>query len=111
MSVGPVIFLVLFALATSVGLLIEGRRRDQQIKRSLQRMATTRVCDVADGAVVKIVGKLEYAQKTCEAPLSGRSCAFFSVLIDKGGRNGPLDLAPVEGGVDFLFATRQGPSG
>ena len=44
---------------------------------------------VGDGEVVKIVGLLGYSQEPLRAPISGRRCAFWEVVVERyhGGSN------------------------
>jgi hypothetical protein len=96
------------SVAMGVGLIVYFNQREQRIKRLLRQTPTTRVCNVVDGAVVKIVGTLEYAQPPQEAPLSGWACAFFSVIVEKQHRNGRTVLGRQETGVEFLVRDESG---
>jgi len=56
---------------------------DQKIRRALQRAPRVDICDAAAGQVVKIIGKVEPAGAQIQAPLSGRACVLYEVLVEE----------------------------
>ncbi len=53
------------------------------ILRKLKKSASRRIANITDGEYAKITGKVEYSGTPLTAPLSGRSCAYFHVLVEQ----------------------------
>lgn len=53
------------------------------VKRNLKKAAGKKISDFVSGDIAKIVGKVEYAGKPLVAPLSGRPCAYYYVLVEQ----------------------------
>jgi hypothetical protein len=53
------------------------------ILRKLKKSAAQRVANVTDGEFAKIIGKVEYTGTPLTAPLSGRTCAYYHVLVEQ----------------------------
>ena len=54
-------------------------------ERAIKKAAKRRVADVREGEEARIVGTVEI-EAPIAAPLSGRECAFWTVLIEAGER-------------------------
>jgi len=54
----------------------EGRAR-----RKLRKAPSRRIADVIDGEIVKVLGTLRYGERRLEAPLTGRPCAAWKVVV------------------------------
>ena len=58
------------------------------VRRKLKKAAGKKITDCVSGEIAKVVGKVEFVGKPLIAPLSGRPCAYYCVLIEKGsGKN------------------------
>ncbi|HZS38442.1 MAG TPA: hypothetical protein VFF06_16520 [Polyangia bacterium] len=66
---------------------------DARFKRALKTLAFTPMREARDGRVNKIAGTLEYAAAPLTAPLSGRACAWYEVIVEElKGRGGPRQI-------------------
>lgn len=65
--------------------------RESRVKRALRKARGKRIGDFVDGDSGKISGKVVFAGKTLRAPLSGRRCAYYHVVVEaqsSGGKGG-----------------------
>ena len=53
------------------------------VRRKLKKSIPKRISTVTNGEIAKIVGKVEIIDKPLTAPLSGRKCAYYYVLIEQ----------------------------
>ncbi len=53
------------------------------IVRKLKKAAGKKISDFISGDIAKVVGKVEYAGEPLTAPLSGRKCAHYYVLVEE----------------------------
>jgi len=53
------------------------------VKRKLKKTADKKISDFQSGDIAKVIGKVEFAGKPLKAPLSGRPCAYYYVLIEQ----------------------------
>jgi len=53
------------------------------IKRKLKKAIVKRISDFVSGDIAKVVGKVEYIGEPLIAPLSGRRCAYYYVLVEQ----------------------------
>ena len=58
--------------------------RDWWIRRQTRRLPVTPLDRVADGARVKIAGRVDVGHTPLEAPITGRPCAAWSVELQDG---------------------------
>jgi hypothetical protein len=87
-------------------LFMTDRRR---LNRTLHRIALTRIGDARDGRLIKIMGTLEYADSNLTGPLSGRSCAYYSVSVEEqAGRTGWSEILREEKGMPFRVRDETG---
>jgi hypothetical protein len=104
----------LAALGGAVGIVVArfAFTRERRIKRALKRVKPTAVREVHDGRVVKLVGQVAYSGRSIAAPLSGRACAFYSVVVEEfrhRGRHGRWhEIVREEKGIDFLVRDESG---
>lgn len=86
--------------------------RDRRIKRALRHVKTTPIRDAREGKAVKIVGTLEYAGRSIASPLSGRTCAYYAIVVEEyrsRGRSGAWhEIVREERGVDFRLRDDSG---
>jgi hypothetical protein len=78
----------------------------------LRALPATRIADVGDGQIVKVVGEVIYGHRTTASPLSRRRCAYYSVRVDQRVGSGLLaswlTLVGEAGGVDFYVRDDSG---
>ncbi|MGQ8337022.1 hypothetical protein ACUNWD_10765 [Sunxiuqinia sp. A32] len=53
------------------------------VKRKLKRATYRRFTEVRRGEIAKIVGNVEFIDQPLKAPLSGRTCAYYHVLVEQ----------------------------
>lgn len=53
------------------------------IKRKLKKAVGKKISDIISGEIAKVVGKVEFAGEPLTAPLSGRKCAYYYVLVEE----------------------------
>lgn len=84
---------------------------DQRAKRAIRAVAVSRIADVSDGERVRVVGQIE-VEAPVAAPLSGRACAYWRVLVEELRSNGKSSswhkLVDEHDGVDFLLRDSTG---
>jgi hypothetical protein len=56
---------------------------DQKIRRTLRGAPATRIADLGDGQLGKVVGRARGLTETLAAPISGRRCIYFSVTVEE----------------------------
>ncbi len=78
---------------------------DQKTRRAMRNVPRRSIRDVIEGEVARVVGKAEVAAPV-QAPLTGRSCAYWRVLVQQyrhRGRSGRWEtLVDEHDGVDFI---------
>jgi hypothetical protein len=103
----PVNFLALAAALAGAGLVLWSRfySQDARVRRALDGSGRVPMRDVRDGDVAKVVGALEYAGAPLTAPLSGRACACYVVIVDGsvGDEPGWGELVREERRQDFFL--------
>lgn len=70
LAIGAIIFFSLYYSKKAV------------IKRKLKKAVGKKISDLISGDIAKIVGKVEYVGEPLIAPLSGRRCAYYYVLVE-----------------------------
>lgn len=53
------------------------------IKRKLKKAVGKKISDIVSGEIAKVVGKVEFVGEPLIAPLSGRHCAYYFVLVEQ----------------------------
>jgi len=63
--------------------------RSAIVKRKLRNTGAKKMSEFRNGDVAKVAGTIKYAGKTLTAPLSGRKCVYYSILVEEksGGKN------------------------
>jgi hypothetical protein len=56
---------------------------NQKIRRALRSAPATRIADLGDDQLGKVVGRARGLTETLEAPISGRRCIYFSVTVEE----------------------------
>lgn len=58
------------------------------IKRKLKNAPFKRLSEFRDGNIAKIIGEVEFVDRKLTAPLSGRKCAYYHVLVEEEDSSG-----------------------
>ncbi|NVO09463.1 MAG: hypothetical protein HXX16_05825 [Bacteroidales bacterium] len=58
------------------------------IKRKLKKAVGKKISDIVSGEIAKVVGKVEFVGEPLIAPLSGRRCAYYYVLVEQQKSSG-----------------------
>ena len=95
----PIFFMAFGGFAALLPFLsVEARTR-----RALRRAPLVPIANAREGSVVKIRGRVRLIGVPLRAPLSGRSCAAYSVSIEECGSESNSHLFGDAGIVDFLI--------
>ena len=89
---------------------VHARAADQA---ALRRLAPTPIRQARDGKAVKIVGELVYAGRSIPSPLSQRTCAYYSIVVQeyrgRGARGGHWrEILREDNGIDFFVRDESG---
>ena len=81
---------------------------DRKIRRLLRTAPNRALADVADDAFVRVTGTVEpLDSRVLEAPLSGRICAYYSLVVLEPMRHGSLrrlrEVATEQSAIPFLL--------
>ena len=57
--------------------------RVARVRRAMREVPRTVVSAVRPGSMVKLVGRVRLAGEPLRAPLTGRPCAYFHVLVQR----------------------------
>jgi hypothetical protein len=102
-----VIWLVIIAVSLIVCGLIWYYSDEQKTKRAILSTPRVRLRDATEGAVAKVMGRVEYLTDPLTAPFSGRSCAYYLVTVQEyrsQGKSGSwVTIIRESDGVDFLI--------
>lgn len=80
----------------------------QRLLRSIRAAPRVSVADATDGTLVRIVGTLRGAGTLVRAPISGRTCAAFHVIVEEGGGKNWLCVAEEREAHEFLVEDASG---
>lgn len=81
-----------------------------RIKRKLKRATGKKITDFVSGEIAKVAGKIEYVGDPLVAPLSGRPCAYYYVLVEQkvsSGKSSSWEIL-IEEEVGGTFVIRDG---
>ncbi len=85
---------------------------DAATKRALRQLTRTRIEDLSDGAIAKVVGKLTLIGDPLTAPLSGRKCAYYCTTMEEQRGSGRsrtwVQIVREERVQDFLLSDGTG---
>ncbi len=86
--------------------------RDARVKRALGKVPRGKIGTAVEGAVVKVVGRIDYLGEPLTAPLSGLRCAHYELTIQEwrsSGRSGRWDtIVQQAASQDFLLRDGSG---
>ncbi|MBI3134646.1 MAG: hypothetical protein HYZ14_08250 [Bacteroidetes bacterium] len=58
------------------------------VRRNLKKAAGKKISQFFNGDIAKVVGQVEFVGEPLSAPLSGRPCAYYHVLVEQHVSNG-----------------------
>jgi len=105
---------IVVAVAAVVGLIVAGVyfSKNARIKRALRKVKAIPIAQVKDGAAAKVVGKLGCLGVPLRAPLTGRPCAYYEVVVEEHRRRGKhshwVTVIHERNLVDFLLRDQSG---
>lgn len=60
---------------------------ERRVKRALRSVVRSSIAKAEDGVPVKIFGRVKSSRRVLEAPVSGRTCLVYDVLVERGDRD------------------------
>jgi hypothetical protein len=72
--------------------------RYEKVKRQLDKTPEKKISDFKSGEVAKVVGNIKYIGKTLIAPLSGRKCVYYYILVEEHQYGQPSNNKVLNGG-------------
>lgn len=79
----PAFFILVPIAVAVVGLLIWWFSDKRKIKRALRNAERVAIADYPHGGLKRIVGRLSIEGNALQAPLSGRWCAAYEVIVQE----------------------------
>lgn len=79
---GVITFLVIFAIVVII-FVSSYFSRKAVVKRALRKAQEKRIGEFANGDSGKVVGEVVFAGETLAAPLSGRRCVYYHVIVEE----------------------------
>lgn len=111
---GPMIALFLVVPAIGVGLFIYSHyySRDAITRRTLAQAPKRAVAEATHGQLVRLGGRAQLFQESLQAPLSGRPCVHYLLVVEEyrsSGKSGRwVEVIREEVSVDFLLRDASG---
>lgn len=84
---GTVISILVIVVLTII-ILSKAFSKKTIVLRKLKRTPSKKIRDFRNGDMAKIVGEVEFTKLPLKAPLSGRECTYYYVLVEKQVSNG-----------------------
>lgn len=101
-----VFYLILIVgIIAIVGVISYYFSKKQRLLRELKKSAAIPVSRARQGDYVKIIGKAIGGNQSLKAPLSGRPCLYYYVLVEKKGDKSWHTYIEEEDGQDFFLET------
>lgn len=86
--------------------------RDVRARRKLARTPMQAIVDVVPGTITRLTGKIQPLAEQLTAPMSGRRCAYYLVLVEEYRSSGKsshwVEILREEESVDFLLHDNTG---
>lgn len=82
------IFIVVAAIAVIIIISIIFFNKKAIVKRNMKKTVRKPIYSYKNQEVAKVIGKVEFIGEPLIAPLSGRKCAYYHVLVQKKNSNG-----------------------
>lgn len=94
------------AVAVVIAIVVWWLSPDQRARRAMRATPRREIGDVIEGERARIVGTVHLTTEPVTAPLTGRPCAYWRVVVEehrRGGRSGRwVTLVDEHDGVDFV---------
>ncbi len=84
----PIIPLLVISAIAAVGAISYYFNNETKTRRELKKQKGKRIIDFNHAEVGKIVGRVKKIDQVLEAPLSGRPCVFYQVIVEKKVKSG-----------------------
>jgi hypothetical protein len=102
-----VITLVILAIGIVIVVVAWYFSDEQKTKRAIRDSPRAKIAEAQAGQVMRLTGRVSYLGEPVRAPLSGRACAYYEVIIQEyrsSGKSGSYVTVLCDpGGVDFLL--------
>ena len=95
----------IIAIIATVAILSYYFSKKQRVLRELKKSDAIPISRAKQGDYVKIIGKAIGGNQPLKAPLSGRSCLYYYVLVEKKGDKTWHTYIEEEDGQDFFLET------
>ncbi len=103
-SGNPALFILVLILALIVGGVSYYFSKGARIKRAIARIPKKNIRDVTNGDYVRLTGRISAIGEIIQAPLSGRECVYYSVIVEeKYGRQRWRKIAEEEVMADVIL--------
>ncbi len=79
---------IIFSTIAAIGVISHYFSKDSKIKRSLKNSPAKKISDFNHAEEGKIVGSARKINLTLNAPLSGRPCLFYQVIVEEKIKSG-----------------------
>jgi len=80
----PIIFILIALVVTGIIVFLSfWFTKKARVKRKLKKLPAQKIYSFTDGAIGKVSGKVELTGSPLIAPLSGRRCAYYHVLVEQ----------------------------
>jgi len=77
------IFLIFALVIISVAIICYYFSKKVVVKRMLKKAVGKKISDFQNGDIAKVIGKVEFVGDPLIAPLSGRQCAYYHILVEE----------------------------
>lgn len=82
------VFIIVFVAIGIVIFSIAFFNKNARIKRKLKKARIKRVSSFYTNDVAKVVGKVEFVDEPIRAPLSGRECSYYHIIVEQQKSSG-----------------------
>ncbi len=90
-NVSPEVLIVIFLVFITIAIIYTYFSKRAVVLRNLEKAKEKKIINYTDGEKGKITGKIIFAGETLNAPLTGRKCSYYYVLVEEyrsGGKSG-----------------------
>lgn len=88
LALDPVILVGVLAAGAGIAFLTWWLSPYQRTLRALRAAPRVRIADAPDGQLVRIVGQLRAPEAALSAPLSGRACTHYEIVVEEHVKRG-----------------------
>jgi hypothetical protein len=84
--------------------LISGMLANRRVRRLLRAAPSAMLGELAENTFARVAGTVEtFRSRALEAPLSGRLCAYYSIVVLERSRGDARELASEQEGIPFML--------